>query len=131
MVGKILISIISATLAGMGIGGGALFVMLATTFLGFEQKVAQALNLVMFIAVGITATISNFKDKKVDLKIAKKMIICLIIGSFIGTFLFDKINNYDLKKYFSYFLVVIGIYEIITSVIRLVKTKNNIKKKGE
>lgn len=131
MVGKILISIISATLAGMGIGGGALFVMLATTFLGFEQKVAQTLNLVMFIAVGITATISNFKDKKVDLKIAKKMIISLIIGSFIGTFLFDKINNDDLKKYFSYFLVVIGIYEIITSVIRLVKTKNNIKKKGE
>lgn len=131
MLNKIVISIVSALLAGMGIGGGALFVILSTTFLEYEQKEAQALNLVMFIAVGITATISNIKDKKVDFKISKKILPCLILGSFIGTYLFNKLNNENLKKYFSIFLVVVGIYEIITSVIRLIKAKNNIKKKGE
>lgn len=131
MINKIFISIISAILAGMGIGGGALFVILSTTFLNYEQKEAQTLNLIMFIAVGITATISNVKDKKIDFKISKKIIPCLILGSFIGTSLFNKLNNENLKKYFSIFLVVVGIYEIITSVIRLIKAKNNTKKKGE
>lgn len=131
MIGEILISIISAVIAGMGIGGGAIYIIFLTLFLGLAQKQAQGLNLVMFIAASISATISNFKDKKVDLKIAKKIVPCLIIGSILGTFLFNKIENDDLKKYFSYFLVVIGIYEIITSVIRIIKAKNNIKKKGE
>lgn len=125
---EILISSISAVLAGMGIGGGALFVILSTMFLNFDQKYAQALNLIMFIAVGISATISNIKDKKIDFKIAKKMIIFLIIGSLIGTWLITKINSDDLKKYFSYFLVAIGIYEIITSLIKIKKAKNNTNK---
>ena len=125
---EILISSISAVLAGMGIGGGALFVILSTMFLNFDQKYAQALNLIMFIAVGISATISNIKDKKIDFKIAKKMIIFLIIGSLICTWLITKINSDDLKKYFSYFLVAIGIYEIITSLIKIKKAKNNTNK---
>ena len=64
----ILVSVISAVLAGMGIGGGALFVILSTMFLGFDQKYAQTINLIMFMSVGISATISNIKDKKVDFK---------------------------------------------------------------
>lgn len=125
---EILISIASAVLAGMGIGGGALFVILSTLFLGFDQKYAQTINLIMFIAVGISATISNIKDKKVNFKIVKKSLFFLIIGSLIGTWLITKINNQNLKKYFAYFLVAIGIYEIITSLIKIKKAKNNTKK---
>lgn len=125
---EILISIASAVLAGMGIGGGALFVILSTLFLGLDQKYAQTINLIMFIAVGISATISNIKDKKVNFKIVKKSLFFLIIGSLIGTWLITKIDNQNLKKYFAYFLVAIGIYEIITSLIKIKKAKNNTKK---
>ena len=125
---EILISIASAVLAGMGIGGGTLFVILSTLFLGFDQKYAQTINLIMFIAVGISATISNIKDKKVNFKIVKKSLFFLIIGSLIGTWLITKIDNQNLKKYFAYFLVAIGIYEIITSLIKIKKAKNNTKK---
>ena len=121
----ILISVISGVLAGMGIGGGALFVILSTMFLGFDQKYAQALNLVMFMAVGISATISNIKAKKVDFKLVKKMLPLLVIGALIGSWLVTKIESENLKTYFSYFLVAIGIYEIITSLKRLKKAKNN------
>ena len=124
----ILISIISGVLAGMGIGGGALFVILSTTFLGFDQKYAQTINLVMFIAVGISATISNIKDKKIDFKLVKKVIAFLAIGALIGTWVASKINSNDLKKYFLYFLVAIGIYEIITSLKGIKKAKNNTNK---
>lgn len=120
----IVVSIVSAVLAGMGIGGGSLFVIFSTLFLNFDQKYAQLLNLIMFIAVGISATISNLKDKKIDFKIVKKCIALLIIGAFIGTKIFYNINSETLKMWFSIFLVCIGIYEIITSLINIKKTKN-------
>ena len=111
----ILVSITSAILAGMGIGGGALFVILSTIFLGFDQKYAQTINLIMFMAVGISATISNVKDKKIDFKLVKKILPLLIAGALVGTWIVKKIENVNLKTYFSYFLVAVGIYEIITS----------------
>lgn len=112
----------------MGIGGGALFVILSTMFLEFDQKYAQTINLVMFMAVGISATISNIKDKKVDFKLVKKMLPFLIVGALIGTWIVTKIDSNSLKTYFSYFLVFIGIYEIITSLKRIKQAKNNTKK---
>ncbi|MBQ8043188.1 MAG: sulfite exporter TauE/SafE family protein [Clostridia bacterium] len=121
----ILVAIISGTLAGMGIGGGALFVILSTIFLGFDQKYAQTINLIMFMSVGISATISNIKDKKVDFKLVKKMLPLLIVGALIGTWIVTKIESKNLRTYFSYFLVAIGIYEIITSLKRIKKAKNN------
>ena len=124
-----LIAVISGVLAGMGIGGGALFVILSTMFLEFDQKYAQTINLVMFMAVGISATISNIKDKKVDFKLVKKMLPFLIVGALIGTWIVTKIDSNSLKTYFSYFLVFIGIYEIITSLKRIKQAKNNTKKK--
>ena len=121
----ILISIISSLLAGMGIGGGALFVLLSTNFSDMSQINAQALNLILFLAVGIGATISNIKAKKIDIDILKKIWIFLIIGSLVGTFLLAKLEEQSLKKYFSIFLVIIGIYEIISSVISIIRAKNN------
>ena len=123
----IIVSSVSAILAGMGIGGGALFVIFSTMFLGFEQKYAQTINLIMFMSVGISATISNIKDKKVDFKLVKKMLSLLVVGALVGTRLVTKIQSEKLKTYFSCFLVAIGIYEIITSLKRIKKTKNNTK----
>lgn len=124
----IVVSIISAVLAGMGIGGGALFVILSTMFLDFDQKYAQMINLIMFMAVGISATISNIKDKKVDFKLVKKTLPSLIAGALVGSWLVTKIESENLKTYFSCFLVAVGIYEIITSLKRIKQAKNNTKK---
>lgn len=124
----ILVAIISGILAGMGIGGGALFVILSTMFLEFDQKYAQTINLIMFMAVGLSATICNVRDKKIDFKLVKKMLPLLMLGALIGTWIVTKINSQQLKTYFSYFLVSIGIYEIITSLKRIKKAKNNTNK---
>ena len=70
-----IISMLSSVLAGMGIGGGAIFVLLATNFLNVTQINAQGLNLILFLATGVGATISNIKNKKIDFKILKKIAI--------------------------------------------------------
>lgn len=123
----IIISSISALLAGMGIGGGALFVILSSIFLGYEQKEAQFINLIMFVAVGFSSAINNFKNKNIEKSIAFKIVPLIIIGSFIGTFFMQKINNENLREYFSVFMIIIGVYEIISSLIKSKKAKNKCK----
>lgn len=122
-----LVSIVSAILSGMGIGGGALFVILGTLFLGLEQKEAQAINLAMFLAVGISTTFFNLKNKLVEKTMLKKILPLIIIGSFVGTILVKDIDNNKLRLYFSIFMSLIGIYEIISSLINIKKAKNNNK----
>ena len=53
----ILIAALSSLVAGMGIGGGSIFILLSTIFNIFEHKEAQGYNLIMFVIVGIFATI--------------------------------------------------------------------------
>ena len=123
-----LITGLSAILAGMGIGGGSIFVLLTTSFLGVNQKEAQALNLILFIAVSFSATIANFKNKNIDFKIMNKVLPLMMLGCYLGTVFFRKVNGYVLRKYFLYFLVIIGIYEIITSLKNIKSAKDNSNK---
>ena len=81
----------------------------------------------MFLAVSIGSTITNIKNKEIDFKMVKKILPFLILGSLAGTYFFNKINEQKLNKYFIYFLLLIGIYEIISSLMNIKKTKNNIK----
>ena len=124
----ILISAASCFLAAMGMGGGSLFIILGMLFLDIPQKTLQGLNLIMFIISGITATILNFKNKMIDKKISKKIIPFLIIGSIIGIYLASVIDEGKLRKYFLIFITIIGLYEIISSLINIKKDKNNSKK---
>ena len=84
----ITISIISGTISSMGIGGGSIFILLTTIFNIFEQRQAQGYNLIMFIAVGISSTLFNLKNKNIDLKFLFKLLFPLLIGSIIGFLLF-------------------------------------------
>lgn len=121
----IIISIFSGLIAGMGIGGGSIFILLTTIFHIFEHKEAQSYNLIMFIVVGIFATISNFKNKNIDKDLLKKLIVPICLGSLCGMLLVKLIDEAMLKKFFYGFMVLIGGYEIISSLkmIFFAKTK--------
>ncbi|MEG1009773.1 MAG: sulfite exporter TauE/SafE family protein [Clostridia bacterium] len=121
------IIIISSVIAGSGIGGGSIFIMLATLFNILSQRQAQLYNLIMFVAVGIFATFSNIKDKVFDKKLFFKMLILIILGSFIGTFIAKYIDEKSLKLYFNIFILLIGIYETIYSIYKLKKSNTDKK----
>ena len=124
----IIISALACFLAGMGMGGGSLFIILGLLFLDIPQKTLQCLNLIMFIASGISATISNFKNKMIDKNLTKKILPCLAIGSIAGVYMASKVQEEKLRKYFLIFITIIGIYEIISSLIDIKKAKNNNEK---
>lgn len=107
--------IICSIIAGMGIGGGSIFLLLAPMFVDYEYTTFQIYNLIMFISVGISASIYNIKNKNVDTKIIKKIILFVLIGSVGGVFLNKNIDKILMQKIFLIFMAFLGIYEIISS----------------
>lgn len=121
----VVIALFSGTIAGMGIGGGSIFILLTTIFSIFEHKEAQSYNLIMFVIVGIFATISNFKNKNIDNDLLKKLIIPVVLGSIIGIILVKRIDEKILKYIFYGFMLLVGFYEIISSLKNIKKEKLN------
>lgn len=119
---EILIGIISGFVSGMGMGGGTILILCLSMFLGIEQHVAQATNLVFFIPTSIVAIIINIKQKNVNFKIAIPIAISGIIGAVIGAICSSKTDVRRLKKYFGVFLGLIAIWEIY-SLIKKYKLK--------
>ena len=67
---EIIIGIISGIFSGIGMGGGTILIFLLSVFLGVEQHVAQATNLIYFIPTSISAILINYKEKNIDKKLA-------------------------------------------------------------
>ena len=106
-----LTGVISGAISGMGMGGGTILITILVCFLGIDQKVAQAVNLVFFIPTSIVATIVNIKNKEINWKLAVPILILGAIGAFIGAFFATKIEVGNLRKMFAIFLILIAIFE--------------------
>ena len=106
-----LTGVISGAISGMGMGGGTILITILVCFLGIDQKVAQAVNLVFFIPTSIVATLVNIKNKEINWKLAVPISILGAIGAFIGAFIATKIQVGNLRKMFAIFLIFIAIFE--------------------
>ncbi len=122
------ISGISSILSGMGIGGGSLFILLVLLFNLIDLNEARTYNLAMFIGIGIMMSLKKFQTIKNEKKKYIKAILIIGVGSIIGFGLNKFIEQNLIKKIFYYFMLVIGIYEIIVSLKNIKKDKNMIKK---
>jgi len=125
---EILTGFISGIVSGTGMGGGTILILCLSIFLGINQKIAQATNLIFFVPTSIAAIYVNIKEKNINFKIAKIIIFWGIIGAIIGAFIAKSINTQLLKKFFGIFLAFIAIHEIY-SIFKMYKNKktNNTK----
>jgi len=126
----ILAGVVSGVIGGMGMGGGTLLIPILTIFLSFEQKNAQAINLLVFIPMAIVALIIHIKNKLVDLKVGVPIICSGVIFSIAGSMLAGLLGNEILQKIFGVFLLGIGINQSIHSIILLVKKHKKDNDKG-
>ena len=105
-------------------GGGTILILLLSIFMGVDQHIAQATNIVYFIPTAISAVIIGIKNKNVQWKIALPIIlagtICAVISSNIST----HINVEILRKLFGAFLLIIASYEIYSWYKMYIKEKN-------
>ncbi|NLW40621.1 MAG: sulfite exporter TauE/SafE family protein [Tissierellia bacterium] len=107
-----IIGILSGIISGMGIGGGAVLIPSLVFFAALKQHQAQGVNLIVFIPVAIVALIVHIRDKNVDFKYAKWIILGGVIGAILGSILAIRIESDSLRRYFGIFLLFIGIYEL-------------------
>ncbi|MBO5478087.1 MAG: sulfite exporter TauE/SafE family protein [Clostridia bacterium] len=125
-----LIAGISSFISGLGIGGGATFIILSLLFELLDINEARAYNLLMFISVGIVVFLKNFTKENVINKEYIKSLLWIILGCVIGFVLNKFIEESILKKIFYIFMLIIGIYEIFTS-LKEIKVAKHSNKKGE
>ena len=127
---EILTGFISGIVSGTGMGGGTILILCLSIFLGIDQKIAQATNLIFFIPTSLAAIYINTKQKNVDFKISKNIIIFGIIGAIIGATIAKNMDTNILRKTFGIFLAFIAIHEIYTifKMYKNKKTNNTIRK---
>ncbi len=127
---EVLTGIISGMVSGTGMGGGTILILILSVFIGIEQHIAQATNLVFFVPTSITAIITTVKDKLINWKIGIPVAISGILGAIIGAKISVSLDVNYLKKYFGFFLILITIYEIY-SLIKSYKKDKNINNKSK
>ena len=128
---EILIGLVSGIVSGTGMGGGTILIFLLTFFMGIEQHMAQATNLIFFIPTSIVAILVNIKNKNVDLKLAIIISIFGILGAIIGANISLHTDVNILKKCFGVFLAIVAINEIYSIVKKYRITKNTNNKTKE
>lgn len=109
---EILVGLVSGIISGTGMGGGTILILWLSLFMGVEQHVAQATNLVFFIPTSLVAIFVNIRQKLIDYKIAVPIAISGIVGAMIGAFFATKMEVVTLKKIFGIFLACIAVREI-------------------
>lgn len=119
----ILAGLVSGIVGGMGMGGGTLLIPVLTIFLSFAQKDAQAINLLAFIPMSIFALVVHIKNKLVDFKVGIPIILVGIFFSVGGSILANSLSNEFLRKIFGVFLLLVGLNQILQTILTL--KKNN------
>ena len=126
---EIIFGIIAGIVSSLGMGGGTILILLLTVFLNIDQHISQATNLIFFIPTSITAIIINAKNKKIDWKESKNIIVFGIIGAILGSMISNKLPSKKLKKIFGIFIGLIAIFQIYTSHNKNKKANNKVKDK--
>ncbi len=104
----VLVGLLGGVLGGMGMGGGTVLIPMLTIFLSVQQHVAQAVNLVSFIPVGIVALIIHIKNKLVKKQGLLFIILPAILFSVLGSLLSVKLDGDFLKRFFGGFLLILS-----------------------
>lgn len=120
--------VMGGLVGGMGMGGGTLLIPILTMFLGVEQHLAQAMNLLVFIPTGIIAIIIHAKNKLIDYKVFGIIIGPAIITAITSALFVGKIKSETLGLLFGIFLILIGLFELYLAIRNTIKNKKKIKK---
>ncbi len=110
----VLAGFLSGILGGMGMGGGTLLIPVLTIFFKVSQHVAQAVNLVSFIPLGIVALIVHLKNKLVKKSGLLYIIIPAVICSVLLSLLSLKIEGGLLTRFFGGFLLVLSFVQFFS-----------------
>lgn len=121
---QIIAGIFSGIVAGMGMGGGTFLIPVLTIFFAVNQHIAQGINLVAFVLTASFALCVHFYKKLVVWKVALPIIASGVIFSIAGSTLSNRLNADSLRVLFGVFLLLVGVYQVVSAIITIVKNRN-------
>ena len=104
----IIAGIVGGVFGGMGMGGGTLLIPVLTIFLGFDQKVAQGINLLSFLVMAVFSIYIHYKN---GLIVTKNLWLIILFGVFfaiVGAFLMSFLSI--IYASCEYSLIMQGLY---------------------
>jgi uncharacterized protein len=108
-----ILGLISGIIGGMGIGGGTILIPGLIFFTDLKQQTVQSINLIAFIPVALVALFIHSKNGNVLPKLSFPIIIFGLMGAWLGSKIALQIPSETLRKMFGFFLLAMGIYELI------------------
>lgn len=125
----IIAGIFGGVIGGMGMGGGTVLIPILTIFFDIEQKLAQAINLIVFIPMSVVVLIIYAKKKMIDLKQALWVCIPAITTSIVCAIFVRNISNKGLSLAFGIFLIIVAIAMLVNQLVIWIISRK--KKKQE
>lgn len=127
MIIKILIfvavGVAGGLIGGMGMGGGTLTIPLLTLLTSTSQHVAQAVNLIAFIPMSVASLIVHIKNGLVEKKFILPVAIPAVTASVLASLLSKRVKGELLSRFFGWFLVALGLWQLVSAIVCLVKKK--------
>lgn len=113
---SIMTGMITGILSGLlGIGGGAIMVVIAISILNVSQHGAQGAALAAIIPTAIIGVVKHHRNGLVNYKFGIYLVIGGVIGSFFGAYWANILDEVILRKVFSIFFALIGIQLLVSS----------------
>ena len=102
----ILMCFLLADVAGTGVGGGGLFLVYMTGWMGIPQAAAQAINLFYFLSAAVPSTLTRLRA--LPWRLAGLCIVCGIPGVWLGSMVRNLTDSALLGKIFGGLLIASG-----------------------
>lgn len=118
-----LYGILPGILIAFGMGGGTLLIYTLNLFENFSQQKMQYINLWSYIFCAAITIYGYNKKKQIDFKIMKIFLPFAIISCLISSYISKSLNSDILKKYFGFFLIALGIWQLFQIIIKYIKSK--------
>lgn len=95
-------------LAGLGVGGGGLFVIYLTLVSGMGQLEAQGLNLLLYLTASAASLPVHLKKRSLSLPSLAILIAAGAIGSLLGSLCASRFDPALLRRLFGGMLILSG-----------------------
>ncbi len=118
-------------LGGMGMGGGTLLIPILTVILTVFQHEAQGINLLSFIPMAIITVVMHAKNKMITWRYALLVMLPAIASSVISSLFSAKLSQSVLSTSFGIFLIALGVFQMISELIKLFKNGSGTEKEEE
>lgn len=101
-------ALVTAALAGLGVGGGGLLVLWLTFVTGTEQLAAQGINILFYICASGASLPVHIKKRKLSLAVLLTLALTGAAGAVGGCIVADLIEGGLLRRLFGGMLAAAG-----------------------